>query len=282
MAGRAGRDRPAAHALHAVIDGFEFHVAKSTDLEVQRLTWSNYKKANTLKFLIGCTPGGSISYVSAAYPGSVADDDLTDTCGILELIDELGVILADKGFEILNLANKNKCGGVILPPRKVANVAFTPEQSAATTRVARLRIHVERCVQILRKWRFITKKWPHSCWPRQCAAVRVASLLVLFTAKPARSVADATFSIDEGGPRGRRRETRDPRVVHPNQCMAEGLMERDLLVCCLDLAERKLAEERVERAAAEAAARRAPLGERPRAPLDMNEAEEDDEDDCLL
>ena len=212
------------------------------------------RQANTIKFLIACTPGGSISYVSAGYPGSIGDMDLTDCSGVLELLGELDVVLADKGFEILNLVNKHKAGSVILPPRKVANVPFTPEQSAETTKIAKLRIHIERCVQILRRWSFITREWPYSSWPQHSSAVQVAAFLTLFSSKPARSVPDSSHRA------GRRQETRVRRAVHPNQCMGEGLVPKELLIRCLDLAEERRAQDRAEEAARQVEARRVALG----------------------
>ena len=48
-------------------------------------TYSNYKHHNTVKFLIGITPQGVISFVLKGWGGRVSDKHLTATenCGLL-------------------------------------------------------------------------------------------------------------------------------------------------------------------------------------------------------
>ena len=47
-----------------VIDCFEIFIERPKNLKAQAQTWSNYKKHNTVKFLIGITPQGTILYIS--------------------------------------------------------------------------------------------------------------------------------------------------------------------------------------------------------------------------
>ena len=42
---------------------------RPSDLLARAQVWSNYKHHSTLKFLIGITPQGTISFVSKAYGG---------------------------------------------------------------------------------------------------------------------------------------------------------------------------------------------------------------------
>ena len=66
---------------------------------MQGSTWSQYKHHNTFKFLIACTPNGTICFVSPLYVGSISDVELTRCSGLLdELKDKPGIaIMADKG-----------------------------------------------------------------------------------------------------------------------------------------------------------------------------------------
>ena len=47
------------------------------------MTWSNYKHHNTVKFLIGVTPQGVISFISKAWGGRVSGKYLTENAGLL-------------------------------------------------------------------------------------------------------------------------------------------------------------------------------------------------------
>ena len=48
---------------YAIIDGSEIFIETPSDLHMQSSTWSSYKHHNTAKFLIACTPNGSICYI---------------------------------------------------------------------------------------------------------------------------------------------------------------------------------------------------------------------------
>ncbi len=47
-----------------IIDCTEVFVERPSDLMARAQTWSNYKHHNTVKFLLGITPQGTISYIS--------------------------------------------------------------------------------------------------------------------------------------------------------------------------------------------------------------------------
>jgi len=76
-----------------------------SDLHMQSSTWSSYKHHNTMKFLIGCTPNGCISFISQLYVGSISDVELTRISGLLDnLEDKPGVsMMADRGFTIKDM-----------------------------------------------------------------------------------------------------------------------------------------------------------------------------------
>ena len=50
-----------------IIDCFEVFIDRSSSLIARAMTWSNYKHHNTVKFLIGITPQGVISFISKAW-----------------------------------------------------------------------------------------------------------------------------------------------------------------------------------------------------------------------
>ena len=101
----------------AIIDGSEIFIETPTDLHMQSSTWSQYKHHNTAKFLVACTPNGSISYVSPLYVGSISDVELTHICGFLtKLEDKPGIsIMADRGFTVKDMLEKLGIG-LNIPP----------------------------------------------------------------------------------------------------------------------------------------------------------------------
>ena len=57
----------------AINDCTEYYVHQPLKHVAQRLTWSNYKHANTFKQLVAISPRGTITFVSNLYSGSIYD-----------------------------------------------------------------------------------------------------------------------------------------------------------------------------------------------------------------
>ena len=78
-------------------------------------TWSNYKKHNTVKFLIGVTTQGTIGFISRRWGGRVSDIYITENSGLLCHLLPGDVVLANRGFNIQEVAGMY-CAEVKLPP----------------------------------------------------------------------------------------------------------------------------------------------------------------------
>jgi len=72
-----------------------------TNLLARSQTWSNYKSHNTVKYLIGKTPQGTISFVSEAWGDRVSSKAITKESSILSHLLAGDVVLADRGFRDL-------------------------------------------------------------------------------------------------------------------------------------------------------------------------------------
>ena len=74
---------------------------KPQQVSCQSTTYSNYKKHNTVKFLITITPCGTISILSDCWGGHVSDKTLTQESGVLNLFEPGNTVLANNGFIIV-------------------------------------------------------------------------------------------------------------------------------------------------------------------------------------
>jgi len=77
-------------------------------------TYSNYKKHNIVKLLIGITPQGSVVFIFKGWEGRVSDVHLTENYGLLKKLLPGDMILADQRFTIQDSAGLY-CGKVCIP-----------------------------------------------------------------------------------------------------------------------------------------------------------------------
>ena len=68
-----------------IIDCFEIFVDRPTDLLARAQTYSQYKHHNTVKYLIGITPQGTVSYISEGWGGRTSDKYITEHCSLLRM-----------------------------------------------------------------------------------------------------------------------------------------------------------------------------------------------------
>nr|XP_047146612.1 uncharacterized protein LOC101235303 [Hydra vulgaris] len=132
-----------------IIDCFEIFINKPSNLCARAATWSQYKHHNTVKFLIGVSPQGVITFVSKAWGGRVSDKYLTEHCSILKNILPGDVILADRGFNIAESVGFY-CGELKIPGFTKGKLQLTCSDVETTRKIASVRVHVERVIGLLR------------------------------------------------------------------------------------------------------------------------------------
>ena len=87
--------------ITTIIDCFELFIDRPTNLTARNLTWSNYKSHNTGKYLIGITPQGTICFISKGWGGRASDQHITENSKFLKYVVYNDVIMADRGFNIV-------------------------------------------------------------------------------------------------------------------------------------------------------------------------------------
>ncbi|CAC5392327.1 unnamed protein product [Mytilus coruscus] len=89
-----------------ILDATETLIQKPSHVDAQSVTWFSYKHKNTIKTMIGCTPRGTVSYVSDAYGGSASDRQIIEKSELLQLnlnLFEQVSIMADRGIMVQDL-----------------------------------------------------------------------------------------------------------------------------------------------------------------------------------
>lgn len=83
-----------------IIDCSEIFIERPYSYHARAQTYSNYKKHNMVKFLIGITPCGAISFLSKCWGGRATDKCITTNSDFLQLLEYGDTVLADRGFDI--------------------------------------------------------------------------------------------------------------------------------------------------------------------------------------
>ena len=81
-----------------IIDCTEVFIERPSNLLARAQVWSNYKHHSTIKFLIGITPQGTISYVSQCAGGRMSDKQIVESSDLIKYLIPGDIILADRGF----------------------------------------------------------------------------------------------------------------------------------------------------------------------------------------
>ena len=83
-----------------IIDCTEVFIERPFNLNARAQTFSNYKSRNTIKYLVGITPSGAVSFLSAGWGGRASDKEITLNSGFLDKVTFGDCVLADRGYLI--------------------------------------------------------------------------------------------------------------------------------------------------------------------------------------
>ena len=144
-----------------IIDCTEIFIERTYNLKARAETWSNYKHQNTIKYLIGITPAGAISFLSSGWGGRASDKVITLDSGFLGKLEHGDEILADRGFLIREeLAS---VGATLRIPSFTKGKSQLPGSCVDTSRqLSRVRIHVERVIGQLKTFQILNTVIPIS------------------------------------------------------------------------------------------------------------------------
>ena len=130
-----------------IINCFEIFLAS---LLARAQTCSSYKHHNTVKYLIGITPQGTVSFISKGWGGRTSDKYITEHSTLYSNLLPGDTILADRGFDIkesVALLHSN----IMIPAFTKNKKQLDPITVEQTRSIANVRIHVERVIGNVRK-----------------------------------------------------------------------------------------------------------------------------------
>lgn len=146
--------------VSCIIDCLEIEIEKPSKAINQALTWSDYKKANTIKYLISCTPNGLVNYISPGFGGRTTDTCLVKSCDFVQTLKSGMFVMADRGFKHVEPFLKKAGITLVRPPSVETGVKMSKTEAKLTKQIASLRIHIERVIRRLREFRMLK---PHAC-----------------------------------------------------------------------------------------------------------------------
>ena len=143
-----------------IIDATELKIEVPSAVQKHSESYSTYKSHTTLKCLLGVHLKGGIMFISQFYEGSISDKQIVERSGFLDIlrkkltvseIKKWDSLMADKGFDIQD--ELKKLDSHLNIPFLKDKVGFEDDDVVKTQIIARHRIHVERAICKVRRFR---------------------------------------------------------------------------------------------------------------------------------
>ena len=138
-----------------IIDGMECPIKKPKHPLAQQATFSSYKNRNTLKVVVGSSPGGVISLISASYGGSISDRQLVERLSLGSVCDAGDSIMADKGFNVQDLLAPHEVQVTI--PTFLKKESIRSEMLAKDRKTATQRVHIEHHIGLAKSYKILSQ-----------------------------------------------------------------------------------------------------------------------------
>ncbi|XP_042143928.1 uncharacterized protein LOC121834245 [Ixodes scapularis] len=168
--------------VRVVLDCTEVEIEKSHCLACRLFTYSYYKGRHTVKFLIGVSPAGLITFVSQGFGGRASDKACVERSLVLSRLQPFrDDVMVDKGFHVD--AECNKLGlGVVQPPFLRQQQQFSVADAMKTVSVAQARVHVERAIQRIKVFKIFKGPIPWEMLKVADHAITVVAAIVNLSA----------------------------------------------------------------------------------------------------
>ena len=102
-----------------------------------------------MKFLVGITPCGAISFLSKCWGGRATDTFITMNSGFLRLLEHGDIVLADRGFDIHDDVRIHGAK-LEIPSFTRGKKQLSLDEVEYSQRLSKVRIHIERVIGLLK------------------------------------------------------------------------------------------------------------------------------------
>ncbi|XP_056098360.1 uncharacterized protein LOC130099653 [Rhinichthys klamathensis goyatoka] len=151
--------KPKYKRCRCIIDCTEIFINRPTNLTSRAQTYSTYKSHNTVKYLVGMSPAGAITFLSAGWGGRVSDKQITAESGFYDLLEHNDEILADRGFTIRDeLATRGAT--LKIPHFTKGRKQLSAQEVDTSRRLSNVRIHIERVIGRWKNFKILTTVIP--------------------------------------------------------------------------------------------------------------------------
>ena len=104
-----------------IINYSELFIETPSSLDIATACWSNCKHHYTVKYLVGITPNGTVSFLSDRYRVRATDVFIVHDRGFLQGLQRKDQVMADRGFKIYDMLAFHQCT-LAIPPSKYTNI----------------------------------------------------------------------------------------------------------------------------------------------------------------
>ena len=149
--------------IKTIIDCSELYIERPTYLTARSLTWSYHKNSNTVKYLIGITPQGTICFISKGWGGRTSDQHVIQNSGFFKYLIYGDTVMADRGFNIAETVGTYRAR-LEIPSFTKRKEQLREEEIESTRMIANVQIYVERVIgNLLKKYSLLDQTLPIDC-----------------------------------------------------------------------------------------------------------------------
>ncbi len=136
--------------VRVIIHCTEVRCQSPSSVTLQSEDFSSYENTTTFKGLIGIAPCGVVTFVSSLYTGSISNRELTERCGVLDLLEPGDGCMADERFSVEKML-ADRGAKLIIPPFKTT-APFSGGDALKTQSRARLGILAEGAIRRVKEY----------------------------------------------------------------------------------------------------------------------------------